>query len=135
MKHNTFLVGRFVLSGSLATIANISFLFICVEFFSINPIMGSVISFIASIGVSFFLQKIYTFKNKHYENIISQSGKFVSLSLFNLLFNTFLMFTFIELLALQYLLSQLITSGIIAVVSYVTYSNFIFKDYETRDNA
>lgn len=121
-------ITRFIMSGSVGAATNIGILYILVEFLGLYPVTASVISFTCAVGVSFALQKFWTFTNHDLSNTHHQAARFVVVALVNLGINSLLMYVFIEYLHMHYIVSQIITAGMVAVESYFVYQYLVFTD-------
>jgi putative flippase GtrA len=117
---------RFLVSGSIGAATNIAALYICTDIFGVWYIYSGIIAFLASTAVSFVLQKLWTFKDRSKERIKRQAALYLSLATFNLGINTILLYVFTDVFHVYYILSQIITSILIAFGSYFAY-NFIFN--------
>lgn len=110
---------RLGLSGAAGTVVKHVMLYVLTDWCSVWYITSSVVSFMLSCGVSFLLQKYWTFRNGDNRTSI-QLGLYVSCSLAYLTFNTVMMFVLVSQLYVHYILSQLILTLVIAVMSYFT---------------
>jgi len=54
---------RFIGTGGIAAFANLSALYICVEFFGATVSVAVIVAFIVTIVVNFSLQKLLTFQD------------------------------------------------------------------------
>jgi len=119
---------RFIISGGTAAFVLLSTLYIFTEFLHIYYILSSILGFGLSVSVNFFLQKKWVFNNHSRELLLKQAYMFLSISLFNLVLNTFLMYTLVDILNVWYLLSQILIAGIIAIWNFLTYRIIFNKD-------
>ena len=120
-------LGRFGISGIIATATNISCLYLLTDVFGFWYILSTIISFIIAFSVSFSLQKYWTFKDTAHHKITRQAPLFLALTTLNLALNTALMYLSVEYLGIHYLLAQFIISALIACQSYFLYGKVIFK--------
>lgn len=118
---------KYVFSGGMATAANLLTLYILTEYVHLYYLASSVIAFIASIIVSFSMQKFWTFNNQSTENLHKQFSLYFFVVILNLALNTFIVYTLVEWFNVWYLLAQFIAGTVIAVVSFFIYRNFVFK--------
>ncbi len=119
---------KYIFSGGMATLTNLSVLFILTEVFGIYYLVSSVFAFIFSIIVSFSMQKFWTFGDSSKENIHKQFAYYLFIVLLNLVLNTFSVYVFVEYLHLWYFIAQFFAGVIIAVVSFFAYRNLVFKN-------
>ncbi len=121
---------RFVISGGTATVTNIGLLFILVHFFHIWYVAATVITFLAAFGVSFVLQKFWTFDDRSKGDLRRQLGLYFCTLIGGLLLNTSLVYLYVERLGINYLIAQVIAGALIAVLNYFFYQTFIFHKGE-----
>ncbi len=118
-------VFRYIISGGMATLTNLLFLYIFTDLFGIWYLLSAVFSYIISFAVSFTMQKYWTFQDDSTEKIKSQAIIYVIVTTINLALNTALIYLFVEE-GLHYLFAQVLSSIIIAVESFFVYS-FLFR--------
>ena len=89
--------------------------------------MSSILAFLISYAVSFMMQKYWTFGDMSRDRIEMQVVAYLSVALINLCLNTLLMYAFVDLMHLHYMVSQFMTSILIAIESFLIY-RLIFRD-------
>lgn len=119
---------RYLMSGTMAAASNLAVLFILVHFGRIYYLYASIAAFIASVAVSFTLQKFWTFQDMFIHDVQEQFVRYSAVVLANLALNTVLMYFFVEKAGLWYLFAQVLTTGIVAIVGYVAYKRFVFRE-------
>jgi putative flippase GtrA len=110
--------------GIIGTIVHLSTLIILVETFNLDAVLSSSVGFTLTLLISFFLNKVYTFKIKS-KKPSHLFLKYVLTSLFGLLLNISLMYVNTTILQLHYLIGHL------AVVILIPIINFILNNYWT----
>lgn len=120
---------RYFISGGSAFATNIITLFILVHFFHIWYLLSAVISFTISIFVSFTMQKFFTFSNYTKEKIRQQTIFYFGVQIINLGINTFFMYINVHLFNIHYIVSQVITGGIIAIYTFFVYRHLVFYQH------
>lgn len=118
---------RYLISGGTAAASNLAFLFLLVHFFEVYYLYASVIAFILSIAVSFTMQKFWTFQDSLLHDVRMQFGRYLVVLVANLVLNTLLMYVFVEYLGWWYVYAQVVATGIVAIVGYFGYRNFVFR--------
>jgi putative flippase GtrA len=118
---------KYLCAGSLATGVNLGLLFVCVEYFHLWYLSAAVLSFTFGAITSFLLQKFWVFENDSLEKAHTQLFGFMFFAMLMLVVNTFLLYLFVEKLHVWYLLSQALTSLIIAFLNYTCFNLVIFK--------
>lgn len=122
---------RFVISGGIAMLTNLSSLFVLVHYFGFHYLFASVIAFVISIGVSFSMQKFWTFQDRPTEDIQAQFSRYLAIILINLALNTAILYTLADIFGVWYLLAQFISGIIIAFIGYFSYKHFVFTERPT----
>ena len=123
---NYMRIFRFVISGGMATITNLFFLFLFNKVFGIWYITSSIASYIISFAVSFSMQKYWTFNDDSIDRVKSQAIIYVIVTTVNLGINTLFIYIFVEKFGLDPLIAQIISSLIIAIESFLVYK-VLFK--------
>jgi putative flippase GtrA len=118
---------RFIISGSIGAFTDLFLLWFLTKVAGIWYLTSAIIAFVLSFIVSFFLQKIWTFKNREMEKIHIQAGTYLLITLCNLGMNTLLVYTFVQYLSFHYLIAQVFASIIIAFESFFAYRELVFK--------
>lgn len=119
-------VVRYIISGGTATASNFVVLYTFTEFLHIWYLTSSIIGLVAATGVSFMLQKFWTFKNAGLERVHIQLPLHISLALFNIAANTVLLYGFVQYLHVWYILAQFINAALLACMNFFVYRHFIF---------
>jgi len=122
---------RYLISGGTAAASNLGFLFLLVHFVHVHYLYASVIAFIMSVGVSFAMQKFWTFQDTLLHDVHIQFSRYLVVLLVNLTLNTLLMYLFVEKMGLWYLSAQILATAIVAIVGYFGYKYFVFRGRPT----
>lgn len=119
---------RYVTSGGTAALTNMTALFLLVHFGHVYYLYASILAFLISVGVSFMMQKFWTFRDTHVHDIHSQFARYTLVVFSNLLLNTVLMYVLVEKAGVWYLSAQFFTVIVIAFVGYFAYRHFVFRE-------
>jgi putative flippase GtrA len=118
---------KYIISGGTAAAVDIAFLVLFTEVFKWWYIVSAIVAFIIAFGVSFTLQKFWTFRDHGTERIHVQASIYLAVSIANLGINTLLMYLFVDIFGIWYVASQVLAGGLIAIMSFFVYKKFIFK--------
>lgn len=121
------LVIKFVFSGGLAALVTVVTLYFFTDIVGLWYVASSVIGFLAGFGISFILQKFWTFRDHSTDKIKSQTFFYFITIVCNLIINTYGIYVFVHYLGLFYIVAQIIVGLLIACVSYFIYGKLIFK--------
>jgi putative flippase GtrA len=121
-------IGRFLLSGGIAFGTDLVLLYFFTDVLGIWYLSSAVAAFVLAFGVSFTLQKYWTFGDHSREGMHMQMGVYFLVAVANLALNTLLVYVFVEWASLHYLLAQMLASALIAIESFFVYQRFIFKN-------
>ena len=92
-------------------------------------IPASTIAFVTSVLFGFFIQKMWTFKEKmDPETEHLKLIKFYTLAFINATINAYLIYFFVEKVTFGKIESAIISSILISTYSFFLYKKFIFKD-------
>lgn len=120
-------VARFIVSGSLATSANLGALFILTHFFDIWYLYSSIAATSLALVISFILQKVWTFENAMIEGVSFQVFLFLIVILTGLGINSVVVYTLVEYAGLHYLAAQVLSGLCIAVMNFFAYKHLVFR--------
>ena len=118
---------KFVFSGGLAALVTVLTLYFFTEIIGLWYVTSSVIGFFAGFGVSFTLQKFWTFRDNSIDKIKNQSFFYLITLTGNLIINTYGIYAFVHYLGFFYIVAQIIVGLLIACASYFIYGKLIFK--------
>lgn len=118
---------RYIISGGTATGVNLFLLYAFTDWLGFWYLISAVLAFIGGFFTSFFLQKLWTFKDKGQEQIRRQMTIFLLLALINLFGNTFLMYVLVDIFKVWYMLAQFVIAGVIALWNYNALRLFVFR--------
>ncbi len=125
-KENTIFF-QYAIVGVLGTAIDLGSLYIFVDLLHIHVLFATPVSFILAVVNNFILNKYWTFQNKS-SNIRKQFIKFLIVSIIGLLLTELLMAFFVFALKIWYLLSKLITSGLVMAWNFLANKYWTFKD-------
>lgn len=117
---------RYLFAGGAGFLVHLGVLFALSELLDVWYLLATTTGFIVAFVVSFSLQKFWTFRNNSIEKIKKQSVQYLFVAVLNLVMNNLLMFLLVEVAHLWQVYAQILTSGTIAIFSFVIYS-FIFE--------
>lgn len=118
---------KYIISGGTAAAVDIGFLVLFKEVFGWWYLTSAMLAFLLAFGVSFCLQKFWTFKDHSTDNMHVQLSVYLLIGLVNLLLNALLMYVFVDIIGIWYVAAQVLTGGLIALMSFFVYKKFIFK--------
>ncbi len=122
-----FRILRFLISGGLSAIVNLGSLYVFTEYVGFWYIVSACFAFLLSFGVSFTLQKFWTFRDRSVEGASRQAAMYLFVAIINFVLNISLLFFLVEFFHLHYLLAEMIVMVVIACVSFFVYRNLIFR--------
>jgi len=116
-------VFKFIISGGSATVVHLSFLSLLV-WIGVDPLVSTSVGVLAGAVVNYLLQYYYTFNAdvKHNKSV----RNYMITVCFSFGSNFILFAIFHNLLGLDVLVSQLLTSALVAVQNYIIYKKFVF---------
>lgn len=119
---------KYLISGSLATVVNLFFLFIFFKVLDLKIIYSAIFAWILAFLISFSLQKFWTFRNFSNKKIPKQVLYYFLLAIISLILNARWMYLLVESLEVNYLLAQIIIITVLAFLNYFAYKFIIFKE-------
>jgi putative flippase GtrA len=123
---------RFLIAGGTAAATDLGLLYVMTDLFHIWYLLSAVLAFGIAFGVSFTLQKFWTFNDRSVDGIHAQLGMYLTIALIGLGLNTLSMFALVDHFGLHYIAAQIIASAFIAVGNFFAYKHLIFTDKNPR---
>ncbi len=119
---------KFIISGGLAATIDLGLLYALTEIWHVWYLLSAILAFGVAFGVSFSLQKFWTFNDRSVEGIHAQLGMYLVIALLGLGLNTLCMYGLVDHFGLHYIVAQILTSAFIAVANFFAYKHLIFKN-------
>ena len=129
------LIWRYIVSGIAAGVVQFSFFYIFFDIFGWWYLLATSLGFCVAYVVGFGLQKYWTFKDNSTDRMYHQSLWYLFIALASLVENIVLMFVFVEWFDWPALISQVITIGIVAGISFIFNKTITFKHNGTTDES
>ena len=118
--------------GAIGTAAHYCVLVLFVEFFSMNPVIGSIAGFLVGAGVNYTLNYHFTFKSNACHN--ETGPKFFLVAAVGFCINSAVMHVMVNILIVNYLLSQVISTGLVLFWNFLTSRMWVFNHEKVREN-
>ncbi len=122
------MIFRFLIAGGISFATNVSILYVLTHYAGMWYLASAIISFTASILVSFVVQKYWTFKDFSRDRLAEQSFRYAFICLGNLGLNTLTIFVLVDIVGAWYIAAAVIASIIVAISGFVFYRKFVFID-------
>lgn len=120
---------RFLISGTTGALVHFLILIFSKEILDLSIILSTTLAFSLASVVSFLLQKIWVFKNYDKGSAIShQAFRYLLVTILNVGINAILMHILVNIFGIYYIISQIVTSGLIAIESYILYKSLVFSN-------
>ncbi|HIH51947.1 hypothetical protein COT60_01245 [Candidatus Pacearchaeota archaeon CG09_land_8_20_14_0_10_30_9] len=119
---------KYALVGFSGIFVNLFFLYFFTEFFKIYYLVSSIFSFGIATFSNFFINKIWTFREKLSEKIFAKGTKFLIVAGISLLVNTFFLYLFTDLLDVYYIISQILASGFTLITNFIGNRFWTFRE-------
>lgn len=117
---------KFLIAGGTSTSIDI-FIFTALTYWvGLWYVISSISSFTIAFGVSFGLQKFWTFRDKNTEKLMKQTYLYFFVAIINLGLSTLLIYIFVDYVHIHKFISKVIANIIIAAESFFVYRYFIF---------
>jgi putative flippase GtrA len=122
---------RFIGVGCLSAIGHYGALIVLVQGLDVEPVRASVAGALLGAWINYTLHYRYTFQSKkrHRESV----AKFAVVATGGLLLNTLFMWIGVDILRAHYLLSQIITTGLVLLWSFGANRHWTFHENAPRN--
>lgn len=118
---------KYVISGATAAATDLLSLYALTDLLGVHYLVSSVVAFLVAFGVSFFLQKFWTFRDNRTHLLRSQMFQYGVVAFVNLTLNSLFLYLFVERFHVWYVFAQIAASVLVAFFSFFIYRNFIFS--------
>lgn len=102
--------------GAIGTTVHYTALFLLISEFSVDPIAASTVGFALGAITNYFLNYRYIFRSTKQHN--TTLPRFMAVACVGLALNSGFMALFIEILALHYLLAQVLSTGLVLIWNF-----------------
>jgi putative flippase GtrA len=110
--------------GCISTLIYFLSVFVLVELFDKDPILGSALSFVIMTYLSFLLNKKYTFDSDFsYTKLL----RFLAVSAIGFTLNFIIMYSVINVFSLHYAFGELVTTLVIPIINFILNNYWTFK--------
>jgi dolichol-phosphate mannosyltransferase len=120
-------IARFLLSGGAVMAAYFAPYYLLTQFCGVWYLFSAIVASVTSSATNFILQKFWTFQKKSVANLRQEVIEFSLVSLGIAGANCGMLYVFVDKLHFNYLLAQVIVTGILCVASYFIIE-WIFRD-------
>ena len=118
--------------GAIGTLAHYCVLVAFVEMLAIDPVIGSISGFIVGAIVNYILNYHLTFKSNASH---SETGpKFFFVALIGFCVNLCVMYALVNMLEMNYILSQIISTGLVLFWNFFVSRMWVFNHGNIRGN-
>jgi putative flippase GtrA len=124
---NWKMVLKYGISGGVAVLVQMGTLVLLVERAGMEHLPAAAVAFIVSAFVAFAFQKFWTFRDHSLSRGHFQMASYLALAGVAFLLTMLLMYLFVDLLGLWYVLAQIVTIGLVTIVTFLTNKNIIFN--------
>ncbi len=120
---------KYIFSGGTAAVIDLSLLYLLTDGFGLHYIASTTLAFLAAFGVSFSLQKFWTFGDESMERVHTQLAMYLIIAVINLFVNAGFMYVLVDIAGVWYFLAQIITGATMACYGFLLYRHIIFRKY------
>ena len=117
---------RYLIGGTFVFLVSIGLLYLFVDVLHVWYLWGTTATFVLSVGISFTVQKYWTFRDHSTDALKGQMGIYVILQTLNLAANDALMYIAVDKININHLVAQVCTTAIIAAWSFFAY-RYLFR--------
>lgn len=116
---------RYCVVGGIGTVIHFASTIALVELGGIDPVVASIIGFVAALLVSFALNRQWTFASR--ASITSSLARYVTVSIFGFVLNAGIMIAVTKWLGLSYLVGLALVVLIIPAVNFTLNARWTFR--------
>jgi putative flippase GtrA len=128
-----FTIVKFLIAGGTATAIDLALLYYFTDILMMWYLTAAVLAFMLAFGISFVLQKFWTFSGLHARRKREQIPMYLALNLFGLCVNSLGMYFLVDKFGLWHMAAQVIMAALIAVFNFFVYRLVIFRFAENGE--
>lgn len=135
-KHNLWEFTKYTFFGAGTTLVNLGVYFICLHFFKWHYLVGTVLSWFASVLFAFATNKRWVFKSKTETKMawLIEFGRFLFYRLLSLGIDAGFMILFIDFLKMNESIAKLLVQILVVAANYLFSKFLIFNKEKSRKN-
>lgn len=118
---------KYITAGGTAAVVDLGMLYALTDGAGLHYLLSATIAFLLAFGVSFTLQKFWTFGHDDMTRVHAELALYLAVAVVNLFVNAGLMYVFVEVVGIWYLFAQILTGATIACYGFLLYRHVIFK--------
>ena len=122
---------KFIISGGTAFSVDLLLLFFLTDILKIWYIYSASMAFIVAFFISFYLQKLWTFRDSN-KKVYKQMLIFFFSGTANVMVNAGGMYVIVDKLGIKYLFAQMIMTALLSTCSFLIYRFIVFKKHQTE---
>lgn len=119
---------KYVFSGGTAAVVDFVLLYSLTDLIGFWYLYSAIMAYVASFFTAFFLQKFWTFRDSNLGRMKKQLTIYASIAVASLALNSIMMYFLVSILFVWYLAAQFISSGILAIGSFLINKAITFRD-------
>lgn len=120
---------KYVFFAGIATLVDIGFLYIFVEYFKVWYFYAAIFSYFLGMFTNYLLNKFLNFQNKS-SKVIQQFGLFALVALIGLGLNQFILYALVEWFLVSYILAKVIAVFFVMFWSFFGHKKLTFKVFQ-----
>lgn len=122
-----WLLIKFVISGTTAALVHMTVAYAALHFVALRSVIATGIGFIAAFGVSFVMQKYWTFEDTSREGVSRQLGQYFVTGVLGLLGNMSIVYVLDDLFGIMPMIAIFIGALSVSVGTFAIYKYIIFR--------
>lgn len=119
-------VWRFVIAGVIATGTNLGLLYALTDFLGLWYVVSVIIAYGVATGISFTLQKFWTFSHYSLERVRRETVLYILNNLLGVVFDVGGLYILVEYAGVWYMVAQFVLLALIAIWNFFVFRFFIF---------
>jgi len=118
-KNNIILISKFIIVGVIGTGVNLLTLYILTDIFKVFYIISATIAFILSVLNNYFLNKLWTFKEKLQDEVVKKVLQYTVVSIISLFANLGILFFLVEFVSMWYIAAEIIAIICAFIINFI----------------
>ena len=123
-------ITRYIVSGAVAFLVDFIIFYALINIFDVHYLLANIVGYASGFLVVYMLNIKWVFFTKRFNHVGLQFGIFLAIAAFGLVLSEFVIWYFIDLLAVSAELSKIFSAGIVFVFNFTLRKLILFSHWK-----
>lgn len=121
---------KFAIVGAIGTFLNLAILFLFTDIFNVYYLISEIFAFYISVLNNYFLNKVWTFKEKLRNKVVKKYAKYFLINVIALLVNLSILYILVEFFYIWYIIAECFAIISAFLINFLGNILWIFRETE-----